>query len=169
VLVAQALVHKPPVIVLDEPTAGVDVELRQSLWAFVRKLNRDGHTIILTTHYLEEAEQLCERVIVLDRGRVVADATREAFLRMAGDFLTVDIRSEAAGRIRRLFESDGAVPVATGAEGLRFVVPGSSRAALLRKLAEAAPEIESFEILKPKLEEVFVKLTAKEDARVRLG
>ena len=61
-LIAQALVHKPPVIVLDEPTAGVDVELRQSLWAFIKKLNRDGQTIILTTHYLEEAETLCERV-----------------------------------------------------------------------------------------------------------
>jgi ABC-2 type transport system ATP-binding protein len=168
-MIARALVHRPRLLLLDEPTAGVDLHLRREMYAFLRELNAAGTTIILTTHYLEEAEQLCERVIVLDRGRVVADATREAFLRMAGDFLTVDIRSEAAGRIRRLFESDGAVPVATGAEGLRFVVPGSSRAALLRKLAEAAPEIESFEILKPKLEEVFVKLTAKEDARVRLG
>src|SRR5437763_11744434 len=72
VLVGQALVHKPPVIVLDEPTAGVDVELRQSLWAFIRKLNRDGHTIILTTHYLEEAEALCTRIAILKAGRVVA-------------------------------------------------------------------------------------------------
>ena len=68
VLVGQALVHKPPVIVLDEPTAGVDVELRQSLWAFIRKLNRDGHTIILTTHYLEEAEALCDRIAMLKAG-----------------------------------------------------------------------------------------------------
>ena len=72
VLVAQALVHRPPVIVLDEPTAGVDVELRQSLWAFIRKLNREGHTIILTTHYLEEAEALCGRIAMLKQGRVVA-------------------------------------------------------------------------------------------------
>jgi ABC-2 type transport system ATP-binding protein len=72
VLVGQALVHKPPVIVLDEPTAGVDVGLRQSLWAFVRQLNRDGHTIILTTHYLEEAEELCGRIAMLKEGRVVA-------------------------------------------------------------------------------------------------
>jgi ABC-2 type transport system ATP-binding protein len=82
VLVGQALVHKPPVIVLDEPTAGVDVELRQSLWAFIRKLNRDGHTIILTTHYLEEAETLCERIAMLKAGRVVAlDTTRNLLLR----------------------------------------------------------------------------------------
>ena len=72
VLVAQALVHKPPVIVLDEPSAGVDVELRQGLWQFVRRLNEEGHTIILTTHYLEEAESLCGRIALMKQGRVVA-------------------------------------------------------------------------------------------------
>jgi len=85
VLVGQALVHKPPVIVLDEPTAGVDVELRQSLWQFIRKLNRDGHTIILTTHYLEEAEMLCSRIAMLKAGRVVAlDSTQNLLSRVAG-------------------------------------------------------------------------------------
>src|SRR5213079_1949488 len=85
VLVGQALVHKPPVSVLDEPTAGVDVELRQSLWAFIRKLNRDGHTIILTTHYLEEAEALCTRIAMLKAGRVVAlDTTRNLLSRVPG-------------------------------------------------------------------------------------
>jgi ABC-2 type transport system ATP-binding protein len=93
VLVAQALVHKPPVIVLDEPTAGVDVELRQGLWQFVRRLNRDGHTIILTTHYLEEAEALCGRIACSSRGgwwRSIRPATccarfpgRPALLRLA--------------------------------------------------------------------------------------
>ena len=72
VLVAQALVHRPPVIVLDEPTAGVDVELRQTLWAFIARLNREGHTVLLTTHYLEEAEALCGRIAMLKQGRVVA-------------------------------------------------------------------------------------------------
>ena len=80
VLVGQALVHKPPVIVLDEPTAGVDVGLRQSLWAFVRDLNRDGHTIILTTHYLEEAEELCGRIAMLKEGRVVALEDKQTLL-----------------------------------------------------------------------------------------
>jgi len=85
VLVGQALVHKPPVIVLDEPTAGVDVELRQSLWGFIRKLNRDGHTIILTTHYLEEAEALCGRIAMLKAGRVVAlDTTHNLLAQFAG-------------------------------------------------------------------------------------
>jgi ABC-2 type transport system ATP-binding protein len=72
VLVAQALVHKPPVIVLDEPTAGVDVELRQTLWQFVAKLNKQGHTVLLTTHYLEEAEALCGRIAMLKGGQIVA-------------------------------------------------------------------------------------------------
>jgi len=72
VLVAQALVHRPPVIVLDEPTAGVDVELRQTLWQFVARLNKEGHTVLLTTHYLEEAEALCGRIAMLKQGKVVA-------------------------------------------------------------------------------------------------
>ncbi|NDP43151.1 MAG: ABC transporter ATP-binding protein [Aromatoleum sp.] len=100
VLVGQALVHKPPVIVLDEPTAGVDVELRQSLWAFIRKLNRDGHTIILTTHYLEEAEALCGRIAMLKAGKVVAlDTTHNLLSRFAG--LTVRL---VADRIPALWQ-----------------------------------------------------------------
>ncbi|EIJ42629.1 ABC-type multidrug transport system, ATPase component [Beggiatoa alba B18LD] len=72
VLIAQALVHKPPVVVLDEPTAGVDVELRQMLWTFTKSLHQKGHTIVLTTHYLEEAEALCERIAILNKGELVA-------------------------------------------------------------------------------------------------
>lgn len=80
VLVAQALVHRPPVIILDEPTAGVDVELRQSLWQFISRLNQAGHTIVLTTHYLEEAEALCGRIAMLKHGRVVALDTTQNLL-----------------------------------------------------------------------------------------
>ena len=83
VLVAQALVHKPPVIILDEPTAGVDVELRQTLWDFIKQLNQDGHTIVLTTHYLEEAETLCNRVAMLKEGKIVAlDSTQNLIGKM---------------------------------------------------------------------------------------
>ncbi|MGL4436068.1 MAG: ABC transporter ATP-binding protein, partial [Giesbergeria sp.] len=83
VLVAQALVHKPPIIVLDEPTAGVDVELRQTLWQFVARLNREGHTVLLTTHYLEEAEALCGRIAMLKNGRVVALERTSVLLKTA--------------------------------------------------------------------------------------
>jgi ABC-2 type transport system ATP-binding protein len=93
VLVAQALVHKPPVIVLDEPTAGVDVELRQGLWHFVRRLNREGHTIVLTTHYLEEAQELCGRIAMLRDGRVIAlDHTQALLNRLAGVRMTLRYR-----------------------------------------------------------------------------
>jgi len=99
VLIGQALVHKPPVIVLDEPTAGVDVELRQTLWGFIRRLNRDGHTIILTTHYLEEAEALCGRIAMLKAGRVVALDTTQNLL--------AQLRASRCGWRRRAFPRRG--------------------------------------------------------------
>jgi len=98
-LIAQALAHKPPVIVLDEPTAGVDVELRQMLWEFIKKLNRDGHTIILTTHYLEEAEALCSRVGMMKQGEIVALDS------------TVSLLNKFAGKNLRLTLGDVALPV----------------------------------------------------------
>lgn len=88
VLVAQALVHRPPVIILDEPTAGVDVDLRRSLWDFISRLNKEGHTILLTTHYIEEAEALCGRIAMLKAGEIVALDTTAALLeRVGGDDL----------------------------------------------------------------------------------
>jgi len=91
-LIAQALAHKPPVIVLDEPTAGVDVELRQMLWEFIKKLNRDGHTIILTTHYLEEAETLCSRVGMMKQGQIVAlDKTSDLLNKFSGKQLRLTL------------------------------------------------------------------------------
>ncbi len=90
VMIAQALVHRPEVVVLDEPTAGVDVELRKSLWIFIRRLHREGHTIVLTTHYLEEAEALCERIAILNRGRLVALDSKQALL------------ARGVGRLRRV-------------------------------------------------------------------
>jgi len=91
-LIAQALAHKPPVIVLDEPTAGVDVELRQMLWEFIKKLNRDGHTIILTTHYLEEAETLCSRVGMMKQGKIVAlDSTSNLLNKFSGKHLRLTL------------------------------------------------------------------------------
>lgn len=95
-LIAQALAHKPPVIVLDEPTAGVDVELRQMLWEFIKKLNREGHTIILTTHYLEEAETLCKRVAMMKHGQIVAlDSTKNLLNQFAGKNLTLKLANPA--------------------------------------------------------------------------
>jgi ABC-2 type transport system ATP-binding protein len=88
VLIAQALIHKPPVIILDEPTAGVDVELRESLWVFINKLNNSGHTIILTTHYLEEAEQLCNRVAFMNQGKLSSIQNASDFVNQPGGIKT---------------------------------------------------------------------------------
>jgi ABC-2 type transport system ATP-binding protein len=119
VLVAQALVHRPPVIVLDEPTAGVDVELRQTLWAFIARLNREGHTVLLTTHYLEEAEALCHRIGMLKQGKLVAldrtanllAATSSSMLRFKTDQpLPPELAGQArvTGRVVQLKARDAA-------------------------------------------------------------
>jgi ABC-2 type transport system ATP-binding protein len=152
VLVAQALVHKPPVIVLDEPTAGVDVELRQTLWQFVARLNRDGHTVLLTTHYLEEAEALCGRIAMLKQGRVVALDRTSALL--AGTASTM---------LR--FKTDDALPAAlldqsrvTG----RIVQIKAHDAAevesVLGVLRGAAVRVEDLEIGRADLEDVFLEI-----------
>ena len=155
VLVAQALVHRPPVIVLDEPTAGVDVELRQGLWAFIRRLNRDGHTIVLTTHYLEEAESLCGRIAMLKLGRIVAlDSTANLLARISGQRLGVRLGqgavlpAELAGRGHQ------------GSDGLtRFeLADGSEVEAILATLRQAGVAVADLELGKPDLEEVFMSL-----------
>src|SRR5688572_30002140 len=157
VLVAQALVHKPPVIVLDEPTAGVDVELRQALWKFVRQLNRDGHTIVLTTHYLEEAEALCGRIAMLKQGRVVALDTTQNLLRMhSGCYLELRLSPD------RLPPTLSAL-VAQRSEGsYRLALP--SYADVERVIAElraAGVEIQEMEVMQPDLEEIFVQIMSR--------
>ncbi len=154
VLVAQALVHRPRVIVLDEPTAGVDVELRQGLWQFVRRLNRDGHTIVLTTHYLEEAEQLCARIAMLKAGRVVTlDSTRNLLDTFSGLQLKLSVDRFALPVV------DGVSVLAS--QGERFTVrlrDYVALEALLHSLREAGAEIREFELAPPDLEEVFLRV-----------
>lgn len=107
-LIAQALAHKPPVIVLDEPTAGVDIELRQLMWAFIEKLNKEGHTIILTTHYLEEAEALCSRIAMMKQGQIVAlDSTANLLSKFSGKNLTLTLgQVELPGALKTLVKSN---------------------------------------------------------------
>ena len=156
-LVAQALVHRPPVIVLDEPTAGVDVELRQSLWAFVQRLNREGHTILLTTHYLEEAETLCGRVAMLKEGRIVAldrterllhgEADRRLELRLSPSRLPEAL----AGRLIRQ-------------EGQRFILALPEYEALteiLGALTAAGIRVEEMNLRQADLEDVFLKVMGR--------
>ncbi len=152
VLVAQALVHRPPVIVLDEPTAGVDVELRQGLWAFVRKLNRDGHTIVLTTHYLEEAETLCGRIAMLKAGRVVAlDTTANLLDRFATHSLRAKLAQPQAGvALGGTLAEDGWVDFVF--DSYADVEP------LLARLREAGAGMQEMQLGEPDLERVFVEV-----------
>ncbi|NMG73746.1 ABC transporter ATP-binding protein [Aromatoleum diolicum] len=152
VLVAQALVHRPPVIVLDEPTAGVDVELRQGLWQFIRKLNRDGHTIVLTTHYLEEAEALCGRIAMLKAGRVVAlDTTENLLRRFASHALRVRLeRPENASALGATLSDSGWAEFAL--ERYEDVEPA------LARLREAGGRILEMRLGEADLERVFVEV-----------
>ncbi|MBK9238162.1 MAG: ABC transporter ATP-binding protein [Rhodoferax sp.] len=150
VLVALALVHKPAVIVLDEPTAGVDVELRQTLWQFIANLNKQGHTVLLTTHYLEEAEALCGRIAMLKSGRVVALDRTSALL------------NTAAGSVLR-FKTDGELPPALAAQSRATgrIVQFPARNALeieqyLSAVRESGLHAEDVEIRKADLEDVFL-------------
>ena len=152
VLVAQALVHKPPVIVLDEPTAGVDVELRQTLWQFIARLNKEGHTVLLTTHYLEEAEALCGRIAMLKQGRVVAlDKTSALLSGMASTMLR--------------FKTDDALPpdIAATARVTGRIAQVKARDAadverLLAALRQANVKVEDLEIGRADLEDVFLQI-----------
>jgi ABC-2 type transport system ATP-binding protein len=154
VMVAQALVHRPPVIVLDEPTAGVDVELRQTLWEFVRGLNAAGHTIVLTTHYLEEAQQLCTRIAMMRDGRVVAlDSTERLLAAFSERVLRVKL--EGCGLPATL----AADAVDEGAGWWRLPVTDISRVEnALARLREAGAAVANLEVSEPELEEVFVKI-----------
>jgi ABC-2 type transport system ATP-binding protein len=155
VLVGQALVHKPPVIVLDEPTAGVDVELRQNLWSFIKRLNSEGHTIILTTHYLEEAEALCSRVAMLKDGRVVAlDTTANLLRGMSG--ITVQISADA---VPPSWTTRGATQ-ASGAQGFTLAGYGELES-LLAAYREAKIVVNEMKLGKADLEQAFLKLTSK--------
>jgi ABC-2 type transport system ATP-binding protein len=160
VLVAQALVHRPPVIVLDEPTAGVDVELRQTLWQFISKLNKQGHTVLLTTHYLEEAEALCGRLAMLKHGRVVALDRTSALL---------------AGRASTMlrFKLDTPLPAELEAQARvtgRIVQIKTRNAAevesVLATLRAAGGQPEDLEIGRADLEDVFLEIMQGEPAAV---
>jgi ABC-2 type transport system ATP-binding protein len=154
VLVAQALVHKPPVIILDEPTAGVDVELRQSLWHFIKQLNRDGHTIVLTTHYLDEAEALCSRVAMLKQGKIVAlDSTKNLINNANGCLIRLRLSSDTLpSELQPLLESY--------TEGcFIFRVNNYSKIeSVLAVLRIAQVRVLEMELMQPDLKEVFVKI-----------
>ncbi|MGQ0663970.1 MAG: ABC transporter ATP-binding protein [Pseudomonadota bacterium] len=162
-LVAKALVHAPPVLVLDEPTAGVDVELRQQLWAHVRELNAGGTTVLLTTHYLPEAEQLCDRIAIISRGKVIAcDGTQALIARLDRKELRLTLDRDLAGVPERLAGYDLAL---AGARLLVFRYrPSRTRVGeLLAATHEAGLGIVDLSTEESDLEQVFLELTRAAD------
>ncbi len=160
VLVAQALVHRPPVIVLDEPTAGVDVELRRGLWHFIERLNRDGHTIVLTTHYLEEAQQMCSRIAMLKAGRIVAlESTRDLLRRIGGIQVAIRLRGALPPKLRgQVIEEEPERVV------LRLSHPRDVGAAL-EACRDFGSDVEDLEVGPADLEDVFVRVMSENPAR----
>lgn len=157
-LIAQALAHKPPVIVLDEPTAGVDVELRQTMWAFIQRLNREGHTIILTTHYLEEAEVLCSRVAMMKSGQIVAlDTTANLLKHIPGKQLRVTMAPGSilpVGIAALVRHRDGDIYTF----GLTDV---TQVADVLAELRQAQLVFTDMQLLEADLEDVFVDMVGR--------
>jgi ABC-2 type transport system ATP-binding protein len=159
VLVAQALVHRPPVIVLDEPTAGVDVELRQTLWHFVARLNKEGHTVLLTTHYLEEAEALCGRIAMLKQGRVVAlDRTSALLAGTASTMLRFKTDSALPAGLAALARVTGRIVQLKAHDAVEVE-------AHLAALRAGAVKVEDLEIGRADLEDVFLEIMHAEPAR----
>jgi ABC-2 type transport system ATP-binding protein len=156
VLVAQALVHRPPVIVLDEPTAGVDVELRQTLWAFVRRLNAEGHTILLTTHYLEEAQQLCNRIAMMKAGAIVALDTTEHLLNA---FLERVLKVIVSGDLPAPLVAKRAKQ--SGAWHYFSIQDYAEVELLLAEMRLLGVTVTKMEVTEPDLEEVFLKVMNK--------
>lgn len=158
VLIAQALVHKPAVLVLDEPTAGVDVELRQSMWRFVRRLHAQGTTIVLTTHYLEEAEELCDRIAIIDKGKVIALESKEDLLaRGLGSKLLVRA-SHTIDTVPKAY-LDRVVRHAGKELELTLNRDTDSVMNMLDTIRAESIEIDYVSVLNDSLEDVFIRMT----------
>jgi len=158
-MIAKALIHKPPLLILDEPTAGVDVELRHILWDFVREINAAGTTILLTTHYLEEAEQMCGRIAIMNHGELVALETTATLLDRLGSRALLIAMRQPLSTLPPVLASRGAE---LSQDGLRLKVPiGDSMAAgeTFRLLCTMGIDVADVETRRAGLEEVFLKLT----------
>ncbi|MGB0570862.1 MAG: ABC transporter ATP-binding protein [Alphaproteobacteria bacterium] len=158
-LVAKALVHNPPVLVLDEPTAGVDIELRQSLWAFVRELNENGTTVVLTTHYLEEAEELCDRIAIINEGQVIAcDETRALIERLDNKELHITVNADI-GELPATLQAFNIERSDTRTLTFRYRTRETEVRDILDAVSAAGLTVADLSTEEPDLEDVFLALT----------
>ncbi|RDC58990.1 Taurine import ATP-binding protein TauB [Alteripontixanthobacter maritimus] len=159
-LIAKAMVHSPPILVLDEPTAGVDVDLRRQLWELVTELNRDGVTVVLTTHYLEEAEELCERIAIINHGRLIANKTTRELVDMARTkIVRVTVDKDLAGPPMEDIFVKGEVTQPRTLE-VTYDRDVTTAGQVLARIQQHGYAIEDVTTLEPDLEDVFVSLTS---------
>jgi ABC-2 type transport system ATP-binding protein len=161
-MVAKALAHSPPVLVLDEPTAGVDVDLRRQLWSYVRNLNAQGVTVVLTTHYLEEAQELCDTIAIINHGEVVAcEPTGDLLKRLNYRTLVVEPAQALAAVPASLAGLDAEVRK-DGALAIRFARQNGAIETLLDQVKAAGIGLRDIRLEEPDLEDVFLALTTDE-------
>jgi len=161
-MIARALVHKPRLLILDEPTAGVDIELRRTMWDFLAQLNSEGTTIILTTHYLEEAERMCRNIAIIDEGNIIQNSSMQGLLSQLNSETFVLYLREAQPTVPRL-PSFGKV-IQLDQHSLEVEVPETlSINDLIRELEQQDIVVERMRNKVNRLEELFIKMTAKSD------
>jgi ABC-2 type transport system ATP-binding protein len=161
-LIAKTLVHKPKLVVLDEPTAGVDIELRQNLYEFLKRLHSEGTTIILTTHYLEEAEQLCDRVIIINHGKMIADENKEELLQKLGKRVIVELTLNNEETEIHCEELDRYEP---RQEKNRLYLKGQKKnlAEIFRRVSQCGIDYQDAKLHNEDLEDIFLKLVHQEE------
>lgn len=161
-MVAKALVHNPPVLILDEPTAGVDVELRRSLWAYVRELHANGTTIILTTHYLEEAEELCDEIAIISHGQVLAQEPTPQLLARLDQRLLKITPKDALTALPGSLQGLNAQITDDGGLNITFRSSETGIGRLLEQVREAGISVADLATEQPNLEDVFVAMTSED-------
>lgn len=164
-LVGKALVHNPPVLVLDEPTAGVDIELRRQLWEYVLELNKQGVTIVLTTHYLEEAQELCDQIAIVNHGEVVACEPKADLLKRLDSKTLVIEPVEPLSAIPTGFEAQDAIIRPDGSLAITYKFGAASVADMIETYRASGARIADLRTEEPDLEDVFLALTYQADAQ----
>ena len=159
-LIARALMHRPKILILDEPTAGVDLELRHQLWDFLRKINKEGTTLVLTTHYIEEAEKLCQRIGVIHQGQMAALEDKDSLIRrMSGDQVELFLKTSLEAVPSEIAEHE--IVLEEQGTKLRFEEKTNAVPSVLKYLHSKNLEVERIDVRRPTLEDAFIRLTAE--------
>ena len=166
-LVAKAMVHSPPIVILDEPTAGVDVELRQKLWKYFKKLNEQGVTIILTTHYLEEAENLCDHIAIVNEGKIIANETTNSLLTKSKK-KTIKItlgKNEISTKDKNFLKNVGQIIIHENKVQLLFNPNKISTKKVIETLHNSKLDIIDLSTKDVNLEDIFIDMTRKNNSK----